>query len=149
MHVPYSCIYVDRGLDTPNQPEKCSARCRACRKSTPMQPTRHSNRLNAHRLSASKSVLWAALEPVKPAVHAASTTVVTSNDPVNAAHQSPQKCSKDGNAHRKHPVPLLLALITVDGEGWPAVHPQLARYRVAAPLCFTEDEDAPSIHLLF
>jgi hypothetical protein len=49
---------------------------------------------------------------------------------------------------RQHPVALLLALVSVDGQRGPAVHAQLAGDGVAPLLGLKEDEDAAAIHLL-
>ncbi len=51
------------------------------------------------------------------------------------------------DAHRQHPVALLLGLVAVDGEGGPALGAQLASDGVAAALGLAEDEQPRAVHL--
>ena len=50
-------------------------------------------------------------------------------------------------AHCQHPVSFLLGLVSMYGQGWPAVLPELAGDVIAALLGLTEDENPAAIHL--
>lgn len=50
--------------------------------------------------------------------------------------------------YREHPVPLLLTLVTMNGEGWPTVLSQLPGDLITAALGLAEHQNPAAIHLL-